>query len=103
MLHSADDIIHITQTHTQCMLRVLGTAVRVPEIKVIETDAFLVNARDIPQLVANPPVTPVTVPDKVHDRKHNMVCKQVTCTCQSADTGREKKNQKKRLQLLASI
>lgn len=30
MLHSAHDIIDITQTHTQCMLRVLDAAVKIP-------------------------------------------------------------------------
>ncbi len=60
MLYSTDYIIHITQTHTQCMLRVLEKAVRVPEINVIEIEAFLVKARDVPQLVAKPLVTPVT-------------------------------------------
>ncbi len=44
------------------MPRVSNTAVRLPEIKVIEIDTFPVKARDVPQLVAKPPVTPVSLP-----------------------------------------
>lgn len=65
MLHSADDIIQITQTHTQCVLRVLDTSVKIPKTKVIEIDAFPLKASDVPQPVTNPPVTRATVPDTV--------------------------------------
>jgi len=60
MLYSTDDIIHITQTHTPCVLRVLDTAVRAPNLKLLEINAFSIKAGDVPQIFAKPPVTPLS-------------------------------------------